>query len=147
MKIAPFAIEQWMDEYETQVEYNLAETCVKSLTLRELLDLGQASLDDALDLTLNYGDIPGSPALRELIAGLYLDLHPDNVLIMNGAIGANFLVFYSLVEPGDTVISVFPAYEQLYRVAESFGAQVKRLALRPDAGYQPDLQELAGPDR
>lgn len=144
MRIAPFAIEQWMDEYETVARYNLAETCVDSLTLGELLELTGASLDDMLGKTLNYGDIPGSPALRGLIAGLYRDQAPENVLITNGAIGANFLVFYSLVLPGDTVISVFPAYEQLYRVAESFGAQVKRLTLRPESGYQPDLDELAG---
>ena len=144
MKIEPFAIEQWMNEYETVARYNLAETCVKPLTVGELLDLTGASLDDLLDKTLNYGDIPGSPALRGLLAGLYRDQTPENILVMNGAIGANFLVFYSLVEPGDTVISVFPAYEQLYRVAESFGAQVKRLTLRPASGYQPDLDELTG---
>ncbi len=42
------------------------------------------------------------------------------------------------------MISVFPAYEQLYRVAESFGAHVKRLPLRPESGYQPDLDRLSG---
>ena len=144
MKVAPFALEQWMDQYELGARYNLAETCVKSLTVGELLALAGASLDGLLDLTLNYGDIPGSPALRRLLAGLYRDHDPEGIVVMNGAIGANFLLFYTLVSPGDTVISVFPAYEQLYRVAESFGAQVKRLPLRPEAGYQPDLDELAG---
>ena len=144
MKIAPFAIEEWMNEYEATARYNLAETCVKPLTVGELLDLTGASLDDLLDRTLSYGDIPGSPALRGLLAGLYREQTPENILVMNGAIGANFLVFYSLVEPGDTVISVFPAYEQLYRVAESFGARVKRLTLRRASGYQPDPDELTG---
>jgi aspartate/methionine/tyrosine aminotransferase len=143
LKIARFALEQWMDEYEGKVSFNLAETCVKSLTLGELLDLAGSSLDDVMDLPLTYGDIPGSPALRSLLAGLYQRHDPNNVLVMNGAIGANFLLFYSLVSPGDTVISVFPAYEQLYRVAESFGAQVKRLLLRPETGYQPDVDELS----
>ena len=132
-----------MDEYEVKVRYNLAETCVKSLTLGELLALADASLDDVMDLSLTYGDIPGSPALRGLLARLYRSHDPANILVMNGAIGANFLLFYSLVSPGDTVISVFPAYEQLYRVAESFGARVKRLPLRPETAYQPDLDELA----
>ena len=143
MRIEPFAIEQWMDAYETGVAYNLAETCVKPFTVQELLALTGDSLNDLLDLTLSYGHITGTPGLRRLLAGLYREHDPDNILIMNGAIGANFLVFYSLVEPGDTVISVFPAYEQLYRVAESFGAQVKRLRLRPEAAYQPNLDELA----
>jgi aspartate/methionine/tyrosine aminotransferase len=144
LKIARFALGQWMDEYELKVRFNLAETCVKSLTLSELLRLADASLDDVMDVPLTYGDIPGTPALRGLLAGLYERHDPDNVLVMNGAIGANFLLFYSLVSPGDTVISVFPAYEQLYRVAESFGAQVKQLPLRPETGYQPDMDELSG---
>lgn len=143
MKIAPFALEQWMDEYELVARYNLAETCVKPLTVRELLDMAGTSFDEVMDMTLNYGDIPGSPALRSLLAGLYRRLEPENILVMNGAIGANFLIFYTLVSPGDTVISVFPAYEQLYRVAESLGAQVKRLVLHPETGYQPDLDALA----
>lgn len=133
-----------MNAYEMSVRYNLAETCVKPFTLGELFELADASLESLADMTLGYGHIMGSPALRELLAGLYQAHEPANILTMNGAIGANFLVFYSLVEPGDTVISVFPAYEQLYRVAESFGAQVKRLPLRPEKAYQPDLDELRG---
>ncbi len=30
MKIRPFGVEQWMNEWETRCEYNLAETCVES---------------------------------------------------------------------------------------------------------------------
>ena len=39
MKITPFAVEQWMNAYETKCRYNLAETCVASLTIAELLDM------------------------------------------------------------------------------------------------------------
>ena len=37
MKITPFAVEQWMNEFETKCRLNLAETCVASLTIGELL--------------------------------------------------------------------------------------------------------------
>ena len=36
MKIRPFGVEQWMNEWETRCEYNLAETCVESLTMQQL---------------------------------------------------------------------------------------------------------------
>ncbi|WP_263780654.1 hypothetical protein [Klebsiella pneumoniae] len=39
MKIRPFGVEQWMNEWETRCEYNLAETCVESLTMQQLLDM------------------------------------------------------------------------------------------------------------
>ncbi len=140
MKIAPFAVEEWMSTYEHQVEYNLAETCVKPFRLKEFLAL--AGVEEIPDMHLTYGHIPGSPPLRTELAGLYHGQEPDNILVEGGAIGANFLVFYTLVEPGDTVISIFPTYEQLYRVAESFGATVKRWVLRRENGFLPDLDAL-----
>jgi hypothetical protein len=38
MKITPFAVEQWMNS-STRCSHNLAETCVASLTVSELLEL------------------------------------------------------------------------------------------------------------
>ena len=33
MKIDTFGVEMWMNEWENNCEFNLAETCVESLTL------------------------------------------------------------------------------------------------------------------
>ena len=66
------------------------------------------------------------------------------VVAAQGAIGANFLVFFTLVEPGDRVIAVHPTYQQLYEVPRALGATVDLLRLRPDNGYLPDLDELRG---
>ena len=145
MKIDPFLVEQFMNTYEHEVELNLAETCVNPFTLGEFLALiGQENFFEELKKTqLTYGFIKGSPNLRQGLANLYDHMEPENILVAGGAIGANFLVFYSLVEPGDTVISVFPAYQQLYSVAKSFGANVKLLPLREDNQWLPDDAELA----
>ena len=39
MKIRDFGVEMWMNAYENNCTYNLAETCVKSLTVQELAAL------------------------------------------------------------------------------------------------------------
>ena len=39
MKIRPFAVEEWMNEFETAAKYNIAETCVDSVSLNELWEL------------------------------------------------------------------------------------------------------------
>ena len=39
MKIKPFAVEEWMNEYEVGAPYNIAETCVDSVSLDELFAL------------------------------------------------------------------------------------------------------------
>ena len=40
MKIKDFGVEMWMNAYENDCTYNLAETCVESLTVEQLLELG-----------------------------------------------------------------------------------------------------------
>lgn len=144
MKIAAFGVEQWMNEYETRCTYNLAETCVESLTLAQLLELaGKANLDELLPLKLTYGAIEGSDRLRRAIANLYENQSLENVLVTHGAIGANHLVHLTLVEPGDRVVSVMPTYQQHYSIPESIGADVQILQLREENRWLPDLDELA----
>ena len=72
--IEPFFVEQWMNAHETTATWNIAETCVHSLTLDELLELsGDADgvLRRLRETWLGYGDIIGSPRLRAAIAALY----------------------------------------------------------------------------
>jgi len=145
VKIRPFAVEQWMNDYEETCRYNLAETCVRSLTTGELLDMSgrREEVLAELDATaLTYGPISGSPRLRRLVAGLYKDQAPDNVLITHGAIGANALTHAALIEPDDHVVAVVPTYQQHYSIPDSIGARVTRLPLREENGWLPDLDEL-----
>lgn len=145
MKIKPFGVEIWMNQYETQCAYNLAETCVESLTVAQLLDLAGkrgAILDELLPLKLTYGAIEGTERLRTNVASLYGRQKPENVTITHGAIGANALVYATLVEPGDRVISVLPTYQQHYSIPESLGADVQIHKLREENGFLPDLDQI-----
>jgi len=145
MNIEPFGVEIWMNEYELSCAYNLAETCVHSITVAELLEIcGQpeGSLDELLVLKLSYGAIPGSDRLRSAIASLYTNQKPENALVTHGTIGANSLVHQSLVSRGDRVIAVVPTYQQHYSIPESIGAEVKHLRLKPENHFLPDLSEL-----
>ena len=146
MKIKPFAVEEWMNAYEENARYNIAETCVDSISLAELLALSGEDADAfwrALSgRRLTYGDIVGAPALREGIAGLYRTMTPDGIVTTHGAAGANHHVFYSLVEPGDRVITIRPSYQQLTSIPEGYGADLQVMHLRAENGYLPDLAEL-----
>lgn len=145
MKIRDFGVEIWMNRYENHCELNLAETCVESLTVGELLDMAgrkDGILAEMLPMKLTYGAIEGSERLRGLIAGLYERQSAENVVVTHGAIGANALVHETLVEPGDRVVSVLPTYQQHYSIPESLGADVKILKLTAEHGFLPDLAEL-----
>ena len=145
MKVDTFLVEQFMDKYETEVEINIAETCVHPFTLKEFLELMEYEnfFDDFKKRQLTYGHIIGSPELRSGIADQYETMSADNILLAGGAIGANFLTYYSLIEPGDNVVSIFPAYQQLYSTAKSFGAKVKLWKLKWENQWKPDIDELS----
>jgi aspartate/methionine/tyrosine aminotransferase len=145
MKIRDFGVEIWMNRYETKCDWNIAETCVESLTVAELLEMAGKTdtiLSELLPMKLTYGAIEGSERLRKLVAGLYEKQNAENVVITHGAIGANALVHETLVEPGDRVISVLPTYQQHYSIPESYGADVQILKLTEKTGFLPDLEEL-----
>ncbi|NTW03197.1 MAG: aminotransferase class I/II-fold pyridoxal phosphate-dependent enzyme, partial [Oscillochloris sp.] len=146
MKIRDFGVEIWMNRFETRCELNLAETCVASLTIDELLTLAGTTDTDLMaelrPMQLTYGAIEGSVRLRGLIAGTYAHQSPEQIVVTHGAIGANALVHETLVEPGDRVISVLPTYQQHYSIPESYGADVQILRLREENGFLPDLDEL-----
>ena len=145
MKIEPFGVEMWMNEFENHCAFNLAETCVASLTVNQLLELtgvGVHAFDEIAEMKLTYGAIEGSERLRAAVAALYDTVTPANVVVTHGAIGANKLVHETLVEPGDRVISVQPTYQQHYSIPASYGADVQILRLRAENAFLPDLDEL-----
>ena len=145
MFIEPFKVEIWMNEWETRCTYNLAETCVASITIQELLSLSglnESALSDLLPMKLTYGDIEGSTRLRAAIAALYETQAIEDITVTHGTIAANMLVHKALVGPGDRVISVVPTYQQHYSIPASIGAQVTTLRLREEDNFLPDLDHL-----
>ncbi|KAL2813532.1 pyridoxal phosphate-dependent transferase [Aspergillus granulosus] len=151
VQIKDFAVEQWMDKYETTAKYNVAETCSASVSIKDLQALSEdpAShpLDHVLDTKLTYGAIRGSERLRTTLANLYsvktpTPLPSDNILATPGAIQANFLLLYTLVGPGDHVICHYPTYQQLYSVPASLGAEVSLWRSKEADGWKVDVDEL-----
>lgn len=145
MKIDKFKVEEWFNEYEHKAVYDLADTCVESLSIDELLEIAGKNKQDLSEIysrKLNYGDIHGSPKLKKLVANLYQKQQCENITITHGTIGANQLVMHSLIEKEDNVVSVIPTYQQHYAIPKSIGANVKILRLKEENNWIPDLEEL-----
>lgn len=135
MKIAAFKIEEWMNKYEASAKYDLTTTCISPLCINEL-NFSQ----EIFDVKLGYGNITGSERLKAAIQTLYET--KQNITVTHGAIGANQLVFLSLLEKGDEVVSVVPTYQQHYSIPESLGCNVKLYFLKEENNWLPDLEEL-----
>jgi aspartate/methionine/tyrosine aminotransferase len=147
LEIKEFGVEQWMNDYEDDAQFNLGETCVSPLSLHDLLMVTHVDepkfMHELLHKRLTYGDIFGNVELKQNIARLYQTaLKPDQIVTTHGAIGANNLVLNSLVAPDDEVVVVAPTYQQMQSIPEALGATVKLLQLTAEHNYLPDINEL-----
>ncbi|MEP5169202.1 MAG: aminotransferase [Shimia thalassica] len=145
MEIEPFGVEIWMNECENHCAFNLAETCVESITIDELLRLAgrnTGDLSDLLPMKMTYGAIEGSTRLRSAIAALYGDQTVENITVTHGTIAANMLIHKTLVGRGDRVVSIVPTYQQHYAIPSSIGADVHKLVLEEANAFLPDMDDL-----
>ena len=136
-----------MTKYEVNVRWDIAESGIFPMSVRDVLDLlppeeRESELDRLLGLRLGYSEACGSAELRGLIAATYEDTSPADILITNGAIEANFLLFNELLSAGDRVVAVSPAYQQLHSVARAIGCDVALWKLRENGGFHFDLADL-----
>lgn len=142
MRAPPFQSERLLSLWQNRVEYDLTETGVEPMHLRELVT--REELGEIYDsVQLRYIQTDGTPALKEAVCSLYPGMRPENLLITNGSAEANFLAVWRLLEPGDEVVALLPNYLQVPGAAEAFGASVKTFRLHPSADrWEPDLDEL-----
>ncbi|MGQ9587128.1 MAG: aminotransferase class I/II-fold pyridoxal phosphate-dependent enzyme [Thermoplasmata archaeon] len=141
MKTVPFDQERWQSEHENVVDYNLSESGVQALTLRDLLDGGIAA-EDLLRMPLGYSQAEGTPELRSTIAATYGKLSAQHVLVCTGSSEANFAAAWHALEKGGELVFMMPNYLQIWGLAKSWGIKVKPLWLKEELGWQFDPEDL-----
>ena len=127
--------------WENLVDYDMSESGVTPLTLRELVDMG-FDLDDFLDQPLGYSQSNGTIPLRERIGAIYAGSTIEAIEVTNGTSEANYLVALSLLERGDVLAMEVPNYMQMPGVARSLGATIRTFSLRHETGWEPDWDEF-----
>jgi len=141
MKIETFDMERMQSTWENRVDYDMSESGVRPLTLRELSDMG-FDLAAFLDQPLGYSQSNGTIELRERIAAMYPGASIDHIEVTNGTSEANYLVALSQLQSGDAVAMQVPNYMQMWGVSRSLGATVRTFRLRSEAGWEPDWDEF-----
>lgn len=146
MEIAGFGVEEWLNVWEKSAVVDIAQSTISSMALQEILDLeedsGKNFLSNLMKEKLNYGWIEGSPNFKTEVARLYQKVSSENILATNGATGANHLVLYGLIEPGDHIIAEYPSYQQLYDIPKSLGAEVSQWKIFEEDNWYPQIDDL-----
>lgn len=119
------------------IKYNLSESSVADLTIREL----NLSLDN---LKLEYTGHRGKPALRRLITGDSNAINYNNVLVTNGAAGSLFIINTSLLTPQDHLIVMRPNYATNIEVPRTIDCAISFIDLQFENDWKIDVKKIEG---
>ncbi|HEY5746479.1 MAG TPA: aminotransferase class I/II-fold pyridoxal phosphate-dependent enzyme [Chryseolinea sp.] len=144
MKIEDFAIERYFSKHEFTAKYLLSASDPDGFSLKYVLDLASEKEKERWnDLKLGYTETRGAPALREAIASHYEKMGVDEILVASPG-EANFCLMNVLLEKGDEVICMSPAYQSLYQIAESIGCKLSFWKPEEVNGWYYDPAQLKG---
>jgi aspartate/methionine/tyrosine aminotransferase len=114
------------------------------MTAGELLALAGMDVSDLADLHLGYTESQGNPALRAQIAAQYPGVEAEEVVLVAPEEGI-YTALRTLLEPGDHVVVLTPAYESLVNLAEHIvgSGRVDKWEIEAGGGrWQINLSQL-----
>ncbi len=130
-----FCLERWQSLRDWRARYNLSESGVEPLTLRELIEV--VGFPERVEL--GYGMTKGLPELRSAIAGIH-GVDAEEVMVTAGGAEANFVSTAALMGPGDVAVVVMPTYMQIPGVLRALGARVEKVWIKYGSGL--DVEAL-----
>lgn len=145
MKIADFETEQFFARYEFNTPHQLCNSDCESISIAELLDMAGDSLEQFGEQRLIYTESQGHPELRESISSVYSSVSADDVVVLGTPVEGIYLVARALLEPGDEVIVLSPAYDALINMFAHVSGpdQVKKWEFKPgESRWELDLNDL-----
>ncbi|MFL7838412.1 MAG: aminotransferase class I/II-fold pyridoxal phosphate-dependent enzyme [Candidatus Promineifilaceae bacterium] len=143
MKIEPFAIEEYFALYEFNTPYLLCSSDCESMTVDELLALSGQEVAALGELHLGYTESQGDPQLRTAVAAAYETAGMDDVIILAAPEEGIYLAMRALLNPGDHVVVLTPAYDSLLNMANHVSSNVSKWEIQAgDGRWQIDLDQL-----
>ena len=145
MKIASFETEHFFARYEFNTPYQLCNSDCESISITELLSLAGDSLEKFGRDRLIYTESQGSSELRKSIASMHAKVKADDVLVLGTPVEGIYLTARAVLDPGDEVVVLTPAYDALTKMFEHVAgeAQVRKWAFKPgDTSWELDLDDL-----
>jgi aspartate/methionine/tyrosine aminotransferase len=141
MKLNDFKLERYFAKYEFSTKYLISSSDCDGYSLEYILSCAsQNDLELWKNLHFGYTDSAGSLFLRETIATQYKTIGVDNVAVMSPG-EANFILMNLILEKGDEVVCMSPAYQSLHQVAQDLGAEIKWWKPN-EANMQFDVNDL-----
>jgi aspartate/methionine/tyrosine aminotransferase len=142
MRFKPFLLDIWLDQYEHNIEFNLAASTGPTWTVSDILALtDEETRHRFLNHKLVYGHPGGNDSLREAIAQME-GVSPDAVQIVTGASEALVALMWLAAEPGANVILPLPGFTTFSALPESLGLETRFYRVHRENGFRIDVDEI-----
>ena len=142
MRLKPFLLDTWLDQYEHGIEFNLAASTGPTWTVNDILALAdEETRHRFLNHKLVYSRPAGADTLREAIAEMQ-DVPVDSVQVMTGASEALVAMMWLVNEPGANVIVPLPGFTTFSALPESLGIETRFYRVRRENQFRIDVDEI-----
>jgi aspartate/methionine/tyrosine aminotransferase len=142
MRLKPFLLDAWLDQYEHDIDFNLAASTGPTWTVNDILGLAdEETRRRFLNHKLIYSRPAGSDRLREAIAEMQ-NVPVDAVQIVTGASEALVALMWLAAEPGANVIIPLPGFTTFSALPESLGVETRFYRVRRENGFRIDPDEI-----
>jgi capreomycidine synthase len=142
MDITTAGLEAWMRDYYHKVDHDIGSSGVRDLSMAEFRELCGFRLDELDSMVFHDSESFGGPGLRSALADRWTGGDVERIMVTHGSSEAIYLVMHLAVEPGDEIVVVDPAYQQLHDVAAWRGCRITRWPLDAANGFAADLDRL-----
>jgi len=135
-------LEAWMRDYYHNVDHDIGSSGVRDLSMAEFRGLCGFDFTELDAMVFHDSESYGGGRLRAALADRWTGGEVDRIMVTHGSSEAIYLVMHLALEPGDEVIVVDPAYQQLHDIAAARGCRVTRWPLDLSDGIAVDLPAL-----
>ena len=142
MRLKPFLLDTWLDQYEHRIEFNLGASTGPTWTVNDILALADdETLHRFLNHKLVYGRPAGADSLREAIAEMQ-GVPVESVQVMTGSSEALVAMMWLANEPGANVILPLPGFTTFSALPESLGIETRYYRVRRENQFRIDIDEI-----
>ncbi len=142
MQLKPFLLDAWLDQYEHNIEFNLAASTGPVWTVNDILALADDETRHRFfHHKLVYSRPAGADSLREAIAEMQ-HVPVETVLVVTGASEALVALMWLAAEAGANVIIPQPGYPPFSALPESLGLETRFYRVRRENGFRIDPDEI-----
>jgi aspartate/methionine/tyrosine aminotransferase len=142
MQLKPFLLDAWLDQYEHDIEFNLAASTGPAWTVNDVLALADDETRHRfLNHKLAYSHPAGADGLREAVAEMQ-QVPVEAVQTVTGASEAIVVLMWLAAEPGANVIIPLPGFSTFSAIPQSLGVETRFYRVHRENGFRIDLDEI-----